>query len=47
MVDIAFIPGKGPFSNSPLLHNGVQRGAGNGYNASRLKVHVRSPEVSV
>ncbi|XP_056096579.1 syntaxin-binding protein 4 isoform X3 [Rhinichthys klamathensis goyatoka] len=45
VVDIAFIPGKGPFSNSPLLHNGVQRGVGNGYNASRLKVHVRSPEM--
>ncbi|KAK9977831.1 hypothetical protein ABG768_019623 [Culter alburnus] len=45
VVDIAFIPGKGPFSNSPLLHNGVQRGVGNGYNSSRLKVHVRSPEM--
>ncbi|XP_067231436.1 syntaxin-binding protein 4 isoform X3 [Chanodichthys erythropterus] len=45
VVDIAFIPGKGPFSNSPLLHNGVQRGVGNGYNSSRLKVHVRSPEI--
>ncbi|XP_067274899.1 syntaxin-binding protein 4 isoform X5 [Pseudorasbora parva] len=44
VVDIAFIPGKGPFSNSPLLHNGVQR-VGNGYNPSRLKVHVRSPEM--
>ncbi|XP_073695415.1 syntaxin-binding protein 4 isoform X2 [Garra rufa] len=44
-VDIAFIPGKGPFSNSPSLHNGVQRGVGNGYNSSRLKVHVRSPEM--
>ncbi|XP_050961962.1 syntaxin-binding protein 4 isoform X2 [Labeo rohita] len=45
VVDIAFIPGKGPFSNSPSLYNGVQRGVGNGYNSSRLKVHVRSPEV--
>ncbi|KAK2916495.1 hypothetical protein Q8A67_000869 [Cirrhinus molitorella] len=45
VVDIAFIPGKGPFSNSPSLHNGVQRGVGNGYNSSRLKVHVRSPEM--
>ncbi|XP_043090857.1 syntaxin-binding protein 4 isoform X4 [Puntigrus tetrazona] len=45
VVDVAFIPGKGPFSNSPSLHNGVQRGVGNGYNSSRLKVHVRSPEM--
>ncbi|XP_051573660.1 syntaxin-binding protein 4 isoform X4 [Myxocyprinus asiaticus] len=45
VVDIAFIPGKGPFSNSTSLHNGVQRGVGNGYNSSRLKVHVRSPEM--
>lgn len=45
VVDIAFIPGKGPFSSSPSLHNGVQRGVGNGYNSSRLKVHVRSPEM--
>ncbi|XP_056309858.1 syntaxin-binding protein 4 [Danio aesculapii] len=45
VVDVAFIPGKGPFSSSPSLHNGVQRGVGNGYNSSRLKVHVRSPEM--
>uniref|UniRef100_A0A672SP34 Si:dkeyp-72e1.9 n=1 Tax=Sinocyclocheilus grahami TaxID=75366 RepID=A0A672SP34_SINGR len=45
VVDIAFIPGKGPFSNSASLHNGVQRGVGNGCNSSRLKVHVRSPEM--
>ncbi|XP_051987360.1 syntaxin-binding protein 4-like isoform X1 [Xyrauchen texanus] len=45
VVDIAFIPGKGPFSNSMSLHNGVQRAVGNGCNTSRLKVHVRSPEV--
>ncbi|XP_059414394.1 syntaxin-binding protein 4-like isoform X2 [Carassius carassius] len=45
VVDIAFIPGKGPFSNSPSLHTGVQRGVGNGCNFSRLKVHVRSPEM--
>uniref|UniRef100_A0A8C1IRD0 Si:dkeyp-72e1.9 n=1 Tax=Cyprinus carpio TaxID=7962 RepID=A0A8C1IRD0_CYPCA len=45
VVDIAFIPGKGPFSNSPSLHNGVQRGVWNGCNSSRLKVHVRSPEM--
>ncbi|XP_051570799.1 syntaxin-binding protein 4-like isoform X2 [Myxocyprinus asiaticus] len=45
VVDIAFIPGKGPFSNSTSLHNGVQRGVGNGYNSSRLKVNVRSHEM--
>ncbi|XP_056607742.1 syntaxin-binding protein 4 isoform X2 [Triplophysa dalaica] len=45
VVDIAFIPGKGTFSTSPSLHNGVQRGVGNGCSSSRLKVHVRSPEM--
>ncbi|KAA0705558.1 Syntaxin-binding protein 4 [Triplophysa tibetana] len=45
VVDIAFIPGKGTFSTSPSLHNGVQRGVGNGCTSSRLKVHVRSPEM--
>uniref|UniRef100_A0A3B3ZFZ7 PDZ domain-containing protein n=1 Tax=Periophthalmus magnuspinnatus TaxID=409849 RepID=A0A3B3ZFZ7_9GOBI len=37
-VEIAFIPGKGLFSSSTSLHNGVQRATG------RLKVHIRSPE---
>ncbi|XP_065127924.1 syntaxin-binding protein 4 isoform X1 [Paramisgurnus dabryanus] len=45
VVDIAFIPGKGTFSTSASLHNGVQRSVGNGYNSSRLKVHVPSPEM--
>ncbi|XP_036408732.1 syntaxin-binding protein 4 [Megalops cyprinoides] len=45
VVEIAFIPGKGPFPSSTSLHNGMQRGVGNGYNSSRLKVHVRSPEI--
>ncbi|KAG5279347.1 hypothetical protein AALO_G00076800 [Alosa alosa] len=44
VVEVAFIPGKGLFPSSASLHNGVQRG-GNGYNPSRLKVHVRSPEI--
>ncbi|KAJ0000667.1 hypothetical protein NQD34_005687 [Periophthalmus magnuspinnatus] len=38
-VEIAFIPGKGLFSSSTSLHNGVQRATG------RLKVHIRSPEI--
>ncbi|XP_057201853.1 syntaxin-binding protein 4 isoform X3 [Triplophysa rosa] len=45
VVDIAFIPGKGTLSTSPSLHNGVQRGVGNGCSSSRLKVHVQSPEM--
>lgn len=45
-VEIAFIPGKGLFPSSTSLHNGIQRAAGNNYNSGRLKVHVRSPEVS-
>ncbi|KAM3864034.1 syntaxin-binding protein 4 [Diretmus argenteus] len=46
VVEIAFIPGKGPFSSSTSLHNGVHRAAGgNSYSAGRLKVHVRSPEI--
>ncbi|XP_014822352.1 PREDICTED: syntaxin-binding protein 4-like isoform X2 [Poecilia mexicana] len=44
-VEIAFIPGKGLFPSSTSLHNGVQRAAGNSYNAGRLKVHIRSPEI--
>lgn len=46
VVEIAFIPGKGLFPSSTSLHNGVQRAAGNSYNSGRLKVHIRSPEVS-
>ena len=46
VVEIAFIPGKGPLPSSTSLHNGVQRGVGNGFTSGRLKVHVRSPEVS-
>lgn len=42
-VEIAFIPGKGLFQSSTSLHNGVQRAAAN---SGRLKVHIRSPEVS-
>ncbi|KAM9474560.1 syntaxin-binding protein 4 [Salvelinus alpinus] len=45
VVDVAFIPGKGPIPNSTSLHNGVQRSVGNGYSSGRLKVHVRSPEI--
>ncbi|XP_046893635.1 syntaxin-binding protein 4 isoform X5 [Hypomesus transpacificus] len=45
VVEIAFIPGKGPLPSSTSLHNGVQRGVGNGFTSGRLKVHVRSPEI--
>ncbi|XP_017570996.1 syntaxin-binding protein 4 isoform X5 [Pygocentrus nattereri] len=45
VVEIAFIPGKGSFPSSGSLHNGVQRAVGNGFSSSRLKVHVRSPEI--
>ncbi|KAG9349838.1 hypothetical protein JZ751_026191 [Albula glossodonta] len=44
-VEIAFIPGKGPFPTSNSLHNGVLRNVGNGLNTCRLKVHLRSPEM--
>lgn len=46
-VEIAFIPGKGLFPSSASLHNGIQRPAGNNYHSGRLKVHIRSPEVSL
>ncbi|KAM6965797.1 syntaxin-binding protein 4 isoform 3-T3 [Tautogolabrus adspersus] len=42
-LEIAFIPGKGLFSSSTSLHNGVHRAAG--HNSGRLKVHIRSPEI--
>ncbi|XP_063071022.1 syntaxin-binding protein 4 [Engraulis encrasicolus] len=45
VVEIAFIPGKGLFPSSASLHNGVQRGTANGFAPSRLKVHVRAPEI--
>uniref|UniRef100_A0A3Q3EMK7 Si:dkeyp-72e1.9 n=1 Tax=Labrus bergylta TaxID=56723 RepID=A0A3Q3EMK7_9LABR len=41
-LEIAFIPGKGLFSSSTSLHNGVHHAAG--HNSGRLKVHIRSPE---
>ncbi|XP_029914722.1 syntaxin-binding protein 4 isoform X4 [Myripristis murdjan] len=45
VVEVAFIPGKGPFPSSTSLHNGVQRAMGNSLSSGRLKVHVRSPEI--
>ncbi|XP_029135248.1 syntaxin-binding protein 4 isoform X6 [Labrus bergylta] len=42
-LEIAFIPGKGLFSSSTSLHNGVHHAAG--HNSGRLKVHIRSPEI--
>ncbi|CAL8342831.1 unnamed protein product [Merluccius merluccius] len=44
VVEIAFIPGKGSFSSSTSLHNGVQRAAGSSSGSARLKLHHRSPE---
>ncbi|XP_035258696.1 syntaxin-binding protein 4 isoform X2 [Anguilla anguilla] len=43
-VEIAFIPRKVPFPTSSSLHNGIQKGVGNGFSSCRLKVHLRSPE---
>ncbi|XP_018599734.2 syntaxin-binding protein 4 [Scleropages formosus] len=43
-MDIAFIPGRGPFMSGIMLQNGVQRAVGNGHNACRLKIHVKSSE---
>ncbi|XP_056144654.1 syntaxin-binding protein 4 [Lampris incognitus] len=45
VVEIAFIPCKGPLPSSTSLYSGVQRGVGNSYSSGRLKVHVRSPEI--
>ncbi|XP_028841151.1 syntaxin-binding protein 4 isoform X2 [Denticeps clupeoides] len=45
VIEVAFIPGKGTFPSSTSLHNGVQRGVGNGYSCSRLKVHARPAEI--
>ncbi|XP_061568506.1 syntaxin-binding protein 4 isoform X2 [Cololabis saira] len=46
MVEIAFIPGKGIFPSSTSLHNGVHRATGSSYNPGRLRVHIRSQEIS-
>ncbi|KAJ7989895.1 hypothetical protein DPEC_G00309230 [Dallia pectoralis] len=44
VVEVAFIPGKGPFPNCTSLHNGIPRGVGNGYSSGRQKIYIRSPE---